>query len=189
MARGKISLLAAALLALLQSAPALAGTPAWTNRPLEVRQGPGYEYDAVGDIEGEIRISVERCRHRWCRIETSGVDGWVNQDYLSFGREPHPDPLFAGPRLNYPEGGPGEVCFFTEPNFSGHSFCAESGRVARDLLLYGLDNRFASISIEGDVSVTVCRDFDFSNYCERIIESKPRLGRYIYRQVSSYHVH
>jgi uncharacterized protein YraI len=182
------SLLASVLAVLAFTAPALAsGTAAWTNRPLTIYQGPGYTYDVVGEVGGELRIYVERCRERWCQIEMRGADGWINQDYISFGREPHPP--FTGPRLNYPSGGPGQVCFFTDTNYRGSSFCAESGRVARDLVLYGWDNRFASISVEGNVSVTVCRDFDFSNYCERIIESKPQLGRYIYRAVSSFHVY
>ena len=186
------SLLAVALLGPLWASTAQAGalvygTAAWTNTNLSLRDGPGATYDVVGDISGEIKIRVERCTRRWCLIRGESSLGWVSIDHLSFGEGP--GYLFDGPKLNYPGGGPGIVCFFSGQHFTGASVCAETGAVVHDLVLYGLDDRFSSVSIEGNVSVNVCRDMNFSSYCERVIESKPVLSRYLLRSVSSYRVY
>jgi uncharacterized protein YraI len=163
------------------------GTAAWTNTALTLREGPGPAYDVVGDMAGEIKIRVERCTKRWCLIRGEASVGWVSIDHLSFGEGP--GYLFDGPKLNYPSGGPGIVCFYSGQHYSGAAVCAETGAVVHDLLLYGLDDRFSSVSIEGNVSVNLCRDMNFSSYCERVIESKPVLSRYLLRSVSSYRVY
>lgn len=175
------------LAALLPAGTAFAGTKAWSNIPLVLREGPGAAYDVTGEIAGEIRIIVDRCSRRWCKIRAEGERGWAEIDHISFGQQPGGP--FDGPKLNYPQGGPGQVCFFEGPNYTGGSVCSETGKVVHDLLLLDIDNRFASVSVEGDVSALVCRDFNFTSYCERIIESKPRLPRFLYRAVSSYRIY
>lgn len=174
-------------LGLMTATATLAGTPAWSNVALVLREGPGDAYDITGEIAGEIRIVVDRCSNRWCKIRAEGERGWVPIDHVSFGQAPGGP--FSGPKLNYPAGGPGLVCFYEGANFTGGRICAESGTVVRDLLLLDRDNRVASISVEGNVSALVCRDFNFHSYCERIIESKPRLPRFLYRAVSSYRIY
>lgn len=184
---GRLLALLLVLLALSVPGAALAATPAWSNIPLVLREGPGAEYDVTGKIAGEIRIGVERCFNRWCKVRAGGARGWVSEDDISFGQRPGGP--FSGPKLNYPEGGPGQVCFYTGTNYTGTSLCSESGTVVHDLVLLHRDNAFASIKIEGNVSALVCRDFDFTSYCERIIKSKPALPRFLIRNVSSYRVY
>jgi hypothetical protein len=45
------------------------------------------------------------------------------------------------------------------------------------------------VSIEGNVSITLCRDRDYSSYCERFNESDPRLPGFLDNAVSSLRVH
>lgn len=180
---------AAALFAVvLLALPAAAletGTAAWLIKGQSLFQGPGAAYDIVGELDGETRIRVDRCTYRWCRIHAQGQRGWVARDNLSFGQ--HPRGPLSGPHLDYPSGG--IVCFYEGRNFSGASVCAPAGTVVHDLLLFGLDNRYSSIEIAGAGSVTVCRDRDFSSYCERIVESAPVLHGFLDDNISSYRVH
>ena len=185
-----VRLLAAGLAALIAlaalSLPALAietGTPAWLIKGQTLFEGPGTAYDVVGELGGETRIRVDRCAPRWCLVRGDGQRGWVSRDNVGFGQEPRGP--FTGPRLNYPSGG--TVCFYTGRNFSGDSFCARPGMVVRDLLLYNRDNAYASVTTGGG-SVTVCRDRDFSNYCERIIADQPTMNGFLSRNMSSFRV-
>jgi len=175
------------VLALLVPGAAMAASRAWSNVDLVLREGPGTVYDVTGEIPGEIRISVDRCWQRWCKVRAKGQTGWVSIDFISFGQAPGGP--FSGPKLNYPSGGPGQVCFYTGGNYTGSELCLQSGFVAQDLVLLHRDNTFASVKIEGDVSALVCRDFDFSSYCERIVENKPQLSRFLNRNVSSIRIY
>jgi uncharacterized protein YraI len=166
---------------------ALYGTPAWTNRALAMRAGPGGEYGLVGNVEGEIRILVYRCTEGWCQIKTNAGFGWVSQNRLSFGQ--FPGNTFTNGVPSIPSGGPGTACFYTGTNVTGSFSCVGPGYNVKDLALTGADNTIASIQLSGDISVTVCRDFDFSSYCERIVASKAYLGPYLTKSISSLHVH
>lgn len=181
----------AALLALFGLAqPAVAvtyGSPAWTNYAQTLYEGPGRKYRPVGHVEGEVRVQVERCKRSWCQINDNGKRGWMFLANLNFGRQPGLPIWTHG--YSYPAHGPGLVCFYTGQNFTGEAVCAEPGSKSKDLLLDGLDNAFASISVQGITSVTVCRDFDFQSYCAVIEESQPRLSRYLSKAISSYQVH
>ncbi len=163
------------------------GTPAWTTAPMTLLEGPGPAYLAVGEVEGEVRVYVERCQKLFCQIRAGGDRGWVSTQYLSFGQEPRGP--FTGPRLGYNTGGPGTACLYEGANFTGAAICGESGFVVRDLLLYRQDNRYSSISIEGNVSVTLCRDRNFQSYCERINESEANLPGFLNNGVSSLRVY
>lgn len=180
---------AAALLVMaLLAAPAQGletGTAAWLIKGQPLFEGPGFAYEIVGELGGELRIRVDRCTYRWCLVHAQGQQGWVARDNVSFGQ--HPRGPFTGPRLNYPSGG--TVCFYEGRHFSGDSICVPAGTVVHDLLLFDLDNRYSSIEILGAGSVTVCRDRDFSSYCERIVESEPVLHGFLDNNISSYRVH
>ena len=182
-----LALLAAlATLALPSTAAAIeTGTPAWLVNGQVLRAGPGAAYDVTGELGDEARIQVDRCTYRWCQVHAGGARGWVSRDNVNFGQ--HPRGPLTGPRLDYPEGA--TVCFFTGRNYTGDHLCQPPGTVVHDLLLFGIDDRFASLRIEGAGSVTVCRDRDFSSYCERIIESQPVLPGFLENAISSYRVH
>ena len=141
----------------------------------------------AGDIEGKERLRVDRCTYRWCRVHLGSVHGWVSRDALSFGQEPRGP--WTGPVLNYKTGGPGLICLFEGRNYTGDSLCYPSGTYVHDLLLLRLDNRYSSVQIEGNVSVTLCRDRDFASYCERINDSEPRLHGFLDNNVSSVRIY
>lgn len=170
-------------------APAMAldtGSPAWLITGTTLFAGPGVAYGAAGELGDETRIRVDRCSGLWCQIHANGVKGWVSLGDISFGQEPR-GPL-TGPRLNYPSGGSGQVCFYTGANYTGEAVCNGTGFVANDLVLYGRDNTFSSVTIGDGVSVTACRDRKFHSYCERIVVDQPVLQGFLEDGVSSYHV-
>ncbi|MDP1729662.1 MAG: SH3 domain-containing protein [Devosia sp.] len=179
---------AALLFALaLHALPAQAletGTAAWLIKGQALFEGPGRAYVVVGELGDETGIRVDRCTYRWCRIHAGGQRGWVSRDNIGFGQRPRGPS--TGPRLDHPRGG--TVCFFEGRNFSGDSVCAGSGAVVRDLLLFGRDNRYSSIQIDG-ASVMVCRDRDFTGYCELIVASQPAMHGFLDDNVSSYRVY
>jgi hypothetical protein len=111
----------------------------------------------------------------------------MSLDNLSFGQEP--DGLFRGPKFATERGGPGQVCFFDGEGFSGDSFCADSGRVIRDLDLIGRDNRISSVEVGVGVSALVCRDRGFRSYCEVVDVSKGRIDGLLSNGISSVRVY
>lgn len=182
-----LAAIAALLLPVVPAVAVQTGTPAWSIRDATLFQGPGTEYDVVGDLSGKLRIYVDRCSDNWCLVHSGASHGWMGLDDVSFGRAPVGP--FGGPQLNYKSGGPGTVCFYEGHDYSGASFCGGAGFVAHDLLLYHLDNRFSSVSIEGNVSVMACRDRDFKSYCERIDNSERALQGFLDNGVSSIRVY
>jgi hypothetical protein len=179
--------LALSLLAVLAlSLPAAAievGTPAWLIDAEPLMDGPGNAYAVVGELGDETRIRVDRCTYRWCLVHAKGQQGWVSRDNVTYGQEPRG--WLTGPRLDYPAGQ--TVCFFAGRNYTGASFCAPPGRVVHDLKLLGVDDLYVSVRTGGG-SVTVCRDRDFTSYCERIIEDQPVMHGFLARNVSSIRV-
>lgn len=148
---------------------AQSGTPAWSIAPLTLMEGPGNAYDVTGHIDAEVRIHIDRCSKQWCHVHAGGESGWTDLYSIAFGAVAR-GPL-TGPRLEYKSGGPGTVCLYEGRNQTGASFCGGSGFVVRDLLLFDVDNRYSSVSVEGNVSVLLCRDRDFHSYCERVNDS------------------
>jgi hypothetical protein len=45
------------------------------------------------------------------------------------------------------------------------------------------------VTIEGNISVLLCRDRFFTNYCERVNESQERLHGFLDNNVSSFHIY
>lgn len=179
-----------ALVLLTMAAPlahAETGTPAWSIRPLVLFQGPGTEYQLVGEIGAEARIRVDRCSRLWCHVRSGHASGWAWLRDIAFGN------IIAdfrtGPRMMYKRGGPGVVCLYEGRNFTGAALCAESGFRIRDLLLLGADNRFSSVTVDGDVSVMLCRDRDYTSYCERFNNSEGSLHGFLDNNVTSVRVY
>lgn len=183
-------LLAALVFVTLGSSAALAletGSPAWTTAGVTLLTGPSAAYDEAGSIDAEKRIYVERCQITWCHVRAGHVRGWMPLRYVAFGNVAR-GPL-TGPRLNYPSGGPGTVCFYEGRNFTGASVCGGSGFVRRDLGTTSSDNVFSSVAIEGNVSVVICRERYFRSWCERIIASRSSLPGLLNNTVSSFRVY
>ena len=179
------SLTALALLVLgtVAASAVQVGTPAWSVRPLVLMEGPGHEYNVVGEIDGKVRIYVDRCAREWCRVHAGRAAGWTSLYDIAFGNVIR-SPLTLAP-FPYKWGGPGFICLYEGHNYSGQSLCFNSGSRVRDLLLLGADNRFSSVSIEGNVSVMLCRDRDYHSYCERLNDSQGVLQGFLDNNVSS----
>ena len=177
-----LAIFSALALLLLGSATAQAqtGSPAWSLRTLELFQGPGTEYQFLGEVLPATRVHVDRCQKLWCRVRADGSAGWTRLHDLTFGRL---DPI------RYRGGGPGVVCLYEGANFTGEALCTKPGFRARDLLLLNLDNRFSSVSVEGNVSVMLCRDRYFLNYCEHINNSQGHLHGFLNNNVTSVRVY
>lgn len=182
-----LSLALAAATAFPASAASDVGSHGWSRTELILSTGPGAAYDHAGTIPGRIAIRILRCQKLWCLVDGNGARGWTNAYHVDFGQSP--DWPHTGPDLNYGAGGPGKVCFYTGTHYSGSSFCAGSGEVFNDLALWGLDNVFSSVRLEGNVSAAACRDRKFQSYCERIIGDQPVLGPYLRRNLSSIRVY
>ena len=163
------------------------GSPAWSLRQLVLKEGPGNQYDDVGLIDPEVRVYVDRCSRNWCRVHRGHQAGWTSLYSITFGVAPHSP--YAFPHKGFAFGGPGEICLYEGPNYTGAALCAKSGFKARDLLLLDADNLFSSVSIKGKVSVLLCRDRDFHSYCVIVSRSQPRLHGFLDNGLSSLHVY
>ncbi|KKB13254.1 hypothetical protein VE25_02945 [Devosia geojensis] len=164
------------------------GTPGWALVDLALREGPGVAYAVTGAVIPEdSRIAVLRCAPRWCLVRKGHAHGWTSRSAVGFGR--YPLGPFEGGGVNYASGGPGQVCFFEGAHYSGRSACFKSGVNIHDLKLMGLDNRYVSVSVEGNVSASVCRDRNFQSYCTRIVTSTPVLNTFLAGKVSSIRIH
>lgn len=188
--------LVAILAALLVIAPAAAVQPTgsagwttdgWTSFSGTLYGGPGTRYDEIGTVEANVRVRVERCTQRWCKIRAESGRGWISLDHISFGQAP--DGWLRGPEFGIQRGGSGQVCFYSGRNFTGDSFCADSGRVFRDLALVGHDNTIGSVEVGSGVSAIVCRDSNFRSYCEVVAVSKGRLDGLLTNSISSIRVY
>lgn len=186
----------AILVALILVAPAGAVQPTgsagwttdgWTSFSGTLYAGPGPRYDEVGAVDADIRVRVDNCTQRWCQIRTATSRGWISLDLLSFGQAP--DGWLSGPELGIERGGSGQVCFYEGTGFTGDSFCADSGRVVRDLALIGRDNAIGSVEVGDGVSALVCRDRGFRSYCETVDESQGRLDGLLNNSISSIRVY
>ena len=165
--------------------PTDTGSRAWATSELELHQGPGGKYAVTGTIADRSPILVDRCQKRWCQVRANGQAGWALLRKIGFGNSAsHPWTLPPVQLIRQP----GSVCFYEGQNYTGQSFCAEGGYTAHDLLLSGLDNRYASVKIVGDASVTLCRDREFASYCALITHDMPVLQRFLNKSVSSIRV-
>jgi uncharacterized protein YraI len=88
----RIPLLAAAATALLMAGTAAASAAtAFASTTVNVRAGAGTGYPVVDILRPGERVTVDFCRGAWCAVETQGVDGWVNANYLTSGRDYNDD--------------------------------------------------------------------------------------------------
>lgn len=178
-----------AAMALMLAVPAaqaqvVYGTPAWSTGDLVLHEGPGGAYRVVGHIPDDTRLRVYRCSPLWCVVGDGHQKGWTRSGAISFGVSSAD--WFSGPRLEYPTGG--TFCLYEGNNYTGQSYCFNSGTNISDLLLMGLDNRFSSIKVNGG-SASLCRDRKFQSYCTRIIRDTPVLNSFLNDNVSSIRGH
>ena len=83
--RTRLTLLAgAAAAAMVVSGAAWAQTPATATADLNVRVGPGPQYEVVGVIPANQQTTVQGCIEgsKWCMVSHEGKEGWAYSDYL-----------------------------------------------------------------------------------------------------------
>ena len=78
----KATLFAAAS-ALVLSAGAAAAVPATAETSLNVRSGPGTQYEIVGSIPAGSTVDVQGCTGSWCRVSFAGGTGFASRSYLA----------------------------------------------------------------------------------------------------------
>lgn len=76
---------AVTLTGLLLSSAASAQTNANAYTDLNLRAGPGVEYEIVGVIPTATAVTVDGCLEssNWCRVAYGDVNGWASGDYLT----------------------------------------------------------------------------------------------------------
>ncbi len=81
---GKIILAGLAALGLVAASTAAMAEPARSTVALNVRSGPGINYNVVSVLRPNERVEVTECvSNGWCRIDHAGPDGWVSSNYLA----------------------------------------------------------------------------------------------------------
>ena len=171
---------------LIAPASALAGTAAWVINDTAMLAGPGASYKTVGTGAKGALVTVNRCSRGWCEIDFESKSGWIALDHLSFGLEARG--TWTGPHFDIKSGN-GTACLYTGQDFTGDYLCRKSGFVVSDFARTGLDDLFRSVKLEGDASILVCRDLNFTSYCETITKDTPRLNRFLSGEVSSIHIY
>jgi uncharacterized protein YraI len=68
---------------LLLSAGAAAAAPATVRTDLNVRSGPGTQYQVVGGVQSGETVDVAGCTGSWCQISFSGGTGYASANYLA----------------------------------------------------------------------------------------------------------
>lgn len=78
-------LAAASAAAIGLAAPASAQVAATATTDLNMRAGPGPNYEVVDTIDGNDTVTVVGClpQSAWCRVQYQGQEAWAYGDYLS----------------------------------------------------------------------------------------------------------
>ncbi|SFG22619.1 SH3 domain-containing protein [Palleronia marisminoris] len=84
--------LIAGVSALAFSGAAYAQTAATATTDLNLRAGPGPNYEIVGLIDAEGAVDIQRCvaSEAWCEVTYDGTTGWAYSNYLTATVEEEP---------------------------------------------------------------------------------------------------
>ena len=104
--------------------PVHAASSGYAVADVNLRSGPGFRYRVKAVIPRRARITIYRCRVRWCRVSWRGIRGWTSRRYVAFTRtyrprrrvyrppfydpyydDPFYDPFYGPPRIYYPRRG------------------------------------------------------------------------------------
>ena len=77
------TILLSAASALVLSAGAASAAPATAESAVNVRSGPGTQYQVIGTIPGGATVDVGGCSANWCQVSFNGETGYASQSYLS----------------------------------------------------------------------------------------------------------
>lgn len=81
----------------LTAGPALAATTATATTDLNLRAGPGPQYEIIGVIAGDASADVEGCieESNWCKVMYDGQEGWAYGEYLTASVEETMTPVVS----------------------------------------------------------------------------------------------
>lgn len=77
--------------------------PAEVSRDLNLRAGPGTNYQVLTTMPGGAVVEVEGCRSGWCRLDYRGREGWASARYLGEPRAVRRGPPAHAPAYGYRE--------------------------------------------------------------------------------------
>ena len=107
----KTKLLGAGAALLLSTGAALA-LPATAQTDLNVRSGPGTQYQVVGSIQGGETVDVGSCAGSWCQVSFNGGSGYASRNYLAMGGGVAPGPAVAAAPYVYDDGDYGDYGYY-----------------------------------------------------------------------------
>ena len=76
-----VAMLATGSMMILSPLSANAET-ATTTQNVNLRSGPGTEYERLATLAAGIRVDILKCETSWCRVAGQGIRGWVSAGYL-----------------------------------------------------------------------------------------------------------
>lgn len=176
------------LLAVTASVIALAGgaadaSPAFATNDLNVRSGPGTQFDVLDQLFRNEPVEVVECVNTgWCRVQHNGPMGWVFTRYLGGWNGQVGNNAGNG----VPQGGQNgaaQACFYTEPHHQGQNFCIGEGTIPQ--LPFPFNNNISSYRVSGGAKVRFCVDSFLNSSCYEGSRSSPTLGFVLDNQASS----
>ncbi|MCB1518891.1 MAG: SH3 domain-containing protein [Hyphomicrobiaceae bacterium] len=211
-----LAALAALSLAAAATPSQAASTTVWASAksPLNVRIGPGVQYERIDTLYQNETVQVTQCAsNNWCYVTHSGPDGWVSASYLTFGAAvqptPQPQPITPAPQPTVPAphtittgngititiggtfGTPSHilprVCVYSGAGYTGSEFCASPGGNYRTLGNW--NDKISSVRVEAGADVTLCTGINYSGFCRTLTHSEAQLGGTLNNNVSSFHTH
>jgi hypothetical protein len=71
--------------------PAIAEA-AYTTGSVNMRYGPGVNYEVITTLPPGAYVAVNRCTAGWCLVNAAGTSGWVSASYVGGGGAYYPPP-------------------------------------------------------------------------------------------------
>jgi len=62
-----------------------AAAPAVVQSDVNLRAGPGIEYEVIGAMPGGATVNVRRCGASWCQVNFAGTVGFASRAFLGLG--------------------------------------------------------------------------------------------------------
>ena len=140
--------------AIFAAGSAAAATSATAVTDLNLRAGPGPQYEIIGVIDAEAKASVDGCieESNWCKVTYDGQEGWAYGNYLTAMVEETPTAVIA------PEVTVGTVTYDSSKDGEAFAGAGTVGAVAgayaqpdERVVTYVRTNTLDPIYLEGEV--------------------------------------
>jgi uncharacterized protein YraI len=81
-----------------------AAAPAVVQQDLNLRAGPGIDYDVIAAMPSGATVDVMGCEAGWCRVAFGGTTGFASRGYLGLGGGVAVGPAYGGYEVGYTSG-------------------------------------------------------------------------------------